>query len=156
MTDDRPSPDEQAEAEALALALEGVPGKQPPPDALEAAGLLELDGQAMSAEREQAVWERIEAALPGVEGRPARPAWRRWLLPVGSVALAAAAALALVVALPGAPGATALPRPDPGLLQHQAEAASGADRAAVRLDADMRAYRANMFASLRRRYGGRS
>lgn len=158
MTDDRPSPKEQAEAEALARALvsggDGEVDPAAPDDAREAAALIGLDAAELSPDREAAVWERIQAGLPDPAADP-RPAWRRWLLPVGSLA-AAAAALVLVVAWPGAPAPTPLPRPEADLLQAQAQAAAGDRVAAARLERDMRSYRRDVYAKLRERYGGRS
>lgn len=154
MTDDRPSPEELAAAKALARTLKGEPVQAAPADALQAAGLIELDGQALSAEREAAVWDRIQNRLDPALADNRRPDWRRWLLPVGSLATAAAAVLLVFGLLPATPSATALPRPEVALLRHQAGAAAGQSQAAERLRVDMRTYRADLFARLQDRYGG--
>lgn len=127
---------EQSEAEELARSLEG-------------------QGEAeLGRDRAQAVLQRIMAeAGPMLDRRAVKPAWQRWLLPVGGLGLAGATAAALLLFWPAAP--VTLPRPDPGLLKAQAQAAAPkADPAALR--SEMQAYRGRMLAALDERYGGGS
>jgi hypothetical protein len=151
MDDDRSMRDEQAQAEALARALDGESGtEEAPPEALEAAGLLRLSaGAALDEARSQAVLNRVLSGLP--EPETPRRSWLRWLIPVGSVA--AAAAMVLLIMRPAAPPAAGLPWPSKALLQSQARAAAGSDADASALRKQMRSYRGELFARLDRHYG---
>ncbi len=155
MSDEAPSKREQRQAEALARALEGQAEAGPaPPEALEAAGLLvQSRDEPLAAERKQAIYARVEAALAAPQSAAAGRRRRSWWLP-GTLAAtaAAAAALALMLWLPLEPSPTGLPRPDSALLHQQARAAAGQAAAARGLARHMRAYRRVVLAELEQRY----
>lgn len=151
--DSEPTPEELREAASLAAALDGVAAAgsgEPPDDALAAAALVREGhgGGQLGDERRDAVLERVLVAE--ARARPRRVL--RFVLP--SLALAAAAALALVVLRPGARSVapTELPDPAGSVLRAQLDVARGGDPS--RLDEEMRAYRREVYAALRRRYGG--
>lgn len=162
---------EQAEAEALARALEGGAERAAPPaDALEAAALLRYSGREgeLAPDRADAVLERL---LPQV-GRTRRRRVRVIVWGAGGV-LAAAAAAALVLWLPRAPAdqravvqpaataeehavAARLPVPPAALLAAQAGAAQAKDeQARARFETEMRAYRQALLGALERAYPAR-
>ncbi len=154
MSDEAPSKREQRQAEALARALAGEPDAGPaPPEALEAAGLLvQSRDDPLPAERQQAVYRRVEAALDAPAAAAAGRRRRWWLPGTLAATAAAAAALALVLWLPLEPSPTGLPRPDSALLRQQARAAAGEPAAARSLARHMRAYRRAVLAELGERY----
>lgn len=158
MTDDDPTPEEQREAEALARALQGVAEPAAPRDALETAALVRAAGPAgaLSPERGAAVLERIAPALKGPRRRP------RWRTAVLAAASVAAAVLGFSVTghlqiTARAPSArrerTWPPEPSAALLAAQARAARG-EAPLEAIDAEMRAYRMQVYQALARRYGG--
>jgi len=144
---------ELREAEALARALErGYAADDLPDDALQTAALIRYskDGGALSEAREDALLEEVLAAADRAHPAPASR-WR-WLF--GALGLAAAAALLLILVRAPDSSPTALPAPNAGLLE--AELARLDDPSAEpRFDAEMRAYRGEVYAALERRYGRR-
>jgi hypothetical protein len=154
-----PTAEEQAQAEALAQALEQ--GASPPLPAelaepLETAALLR---QSAGAPLPARVLAEVLPALPA-----RRPRRRRWLWP--ALAIPATAALLVVAAAsvtwrnprmaatsatPTAAVPVSAPRPPLPLLQAQAEAAHGDSKALATLDAEMRRYRATFYGSQGRR-----
>lgn len=149
MKDDEPTPEELREAEALARALDGDPsGSAPPPEALEVAALLRhAHGQGLDPARAQALAAQLRSQV-----RRPRRRWPWLLAPV----LAGAAAVALLIPWRRRelPALSAMPAPSPSLLAAQAEAARGGVPALSGLDAQMRAYRRQLFDRLHER-GGR-
>ena len=158
-----PTPEEIAEAEALARALEakGSPdaaSAAAPADALAAATLLRRARAAQEAEAQAA--GRIAAAearvIPAVAGRrPKRRRWS-WLAPALFLPAAAAVLLMFVVRRPSTSGgytaAGPLPAPPVALLEAQARAAGGGTDLAA-LDQRMRDYRERVYAALAARTG---
>ena len=163
-----PTEDELREAAALAEALErDAPaekeGAHPPPvDALETAALLRHAHAPLSV---PPAHEPIATAMAAttLDARRTRTQTRRraarWL--VATLAIPSVAA-AWILFDPtfyiGRPTPTAaLPTPSADLLAAQAQATrggSGASAALARLDAEMRTYRRQYHAGLRRRGGG--
>jgi hypothetical protein len=155
-----PSPEERAEAEALARALEaGEAIAAPlPDDALGAAALLRHARRTQDGNEPARAGARIAAAearaLAAVDGR--RPRRRWWLLPALLVPAGAAAGLIATVTLTTrpaevasavSPAGTAIPKPPTTLLEAQANAAhAGGDLSA--LDRQMRDYRRAYYAAL--------
>ena len=135
------------------MSDEFTPTAKEPAQAEELARSLEGQGQAeLGRDRSQAVLRRIMAeAGPALDRRAAKPAWQRWLLPVGGLGLAGAAAAARLRFWPAVP--VTLPAPDAALLKAQAQAA-GAKADVRALRKDMQAYRGRMLAVLDQRYGG--
>jgi hypothetical protein len=149
MKDDEPTPEELREAEALARALDGgAPESAPPPEALEVAALLRHahgDGRLDPA-REQALGARLRAEV--------RPPRRRRLWLLAPLLVGATAVLLLIPrSRPRLPELTTLPPPSAALLAAQAEAARGKGPALAALDAQMRAYRRELYERLQA--GGR-
>ncbi len=148
---------ELREAEALARALErGSAMDELPDDALEAAALIRYsrDGGALAKEREDRLLEDVLAAAERVGGREREraPVWR-WVF--GVLGFAAVTALFfLIVRAPDAPAPTALPAPSPRLLELELARLED-DEAEPRFDAEMRAYRGEVYAALGARYGAR-
>lgn len=148
---------EQAEAEALAQALEGsARDGAPPEDALQTAALLRYSG-----DEGQLAPDKADSVLAGLDdvAIPKAAATRRWWqvwLPLG-VGVAAAAALVLVLlrepetapVQTAAPTRTELPAPGAALLSAQAELAHGE---APRFEDEMRGYREDLLRSLERAY----
>jgi hypothetical protein len=156
--DDKPTPEEEAAAEALARALDGEGGPDVPDEALQAAALLRYTGSGgeLAPARRAALLDELMAEVDRSGRAPARARWRRWLLPWGGLAGAAAAMAVAFLLWPagGAPGeAAALPAPTAALLGVQSAAArpGGGDLAA--LGREMRVYRAEMYAALAAHYG---
>ena len=155
--DEEPSPEEFAEAEALARALDrGSADGGLPEDALQTAALLRhgAQGSELGAQRSEAILaEALRSARPRRPRAAAAP-WWRWLLPAGLAATAAAAAFAVLVGSPtGGPApqtAAALPAPSSALLRAQATAAAGDDPSA--LDRAMASHRVAVVGRLRERY----
>jgi len=148
MSDDEPTPEEKREAEALARALEGQASDGPaPPEVMETAAHMRYvqSGGALAPERAAALAATLKSAPR------ARPG-RAWL--VGGIAgLAAATALVIMVPLTmrrSQPAARA-PRPSLSLLRAQANATRGGVQALAALDAEMRAYRAQLLSREARR-----
>jgi hypothetical protein len=144
------SPEEQAEAAALAAALDATlegRAETAPVDALEAAGLLRTAAESLSPRAAAEVLERVRPAstLP----RPRR-SWARLLVPVGGLAAVAAACLLVLMFLPGPPAATRLPALQAGLLRAQAQAVRGEGREAYA--GELQAYRREVYVALQRRY----
>ncbi len=153
--DDAPTPEEQAEAETLARALEGKAGA--PADALGAAALLAHERRlaAFDGEAQARVERRIAAALP--TRTPRRRRLVLWLAPAGALAAAGVAALFLVsgerLQAPSSGALVAeLPAPDKALLEAQAQALTQASTAP--LEGPMRSHRAAMLTAMRARVGG--
>jgi len=145
------SPEELAEAEALAHALDrGSAREHLPEGALETAALLRYAGDdgALDEARLDAILEDVLEEAKAAEREPARAklAWWKWLLPTTLVGAGATAAALLLVP---AKGGADLPEPSAALLQAQAKAAAGdgAD-----LDAEMQTHRGAVFAALEARY----
>src|SRR4051812_38507147 len=139
------TPQERAQAEALAHALErGAARDAGPVDAVAPAALLR------AAARPTIDPARLETAA--ARGRAALGARRRsrlrWLLPALLAPSAAAAVALFLVASPArrAPSPP-LPLPSPALLQAQARAARGRPDLSA-LDAQMHDYRAAYYAAL--------
>lgn len=135
-------PREEQEAAALAAALSGGSPRGAPPDALEAAALVRHGGAELSEARSQAI---LDDLLASVRPRRRQARWLWWLAPI-------AATVAVVLALPGVPEPTPLPSPGLALLEAQGAALRAADQAS--LQAGMGAYRRDVHAALRGRYGG--
>ena len=145
-----PTPEELAEARALAAALEGAADPPAPGDVLETAALLGAarTGGALPDLRREALRKRLE---PLVAARGGRSRARRWTGAAGALLVAAVVTLVLFGRRPG-PG---LPRPGVELLQAQAAAAvPGSPAGAQALAARMQPYRRELLAALARRYGG--
>ncbi len=149
----QPTPEEEREAAALAASLDGATPVESPParEALATAALVRegREGGLLADDRRDAVLDRVLAAE--TRARPRRVL--RWVVP--SLAVAAAAALAMVALRPGDKStarATALPGPSASVLRAQLDVARGGDPS--RLDEEMRVYRRDVYAALRRRYGG--
>ncbi|HJZ84064.1 MAG TPA: hypothetical protein VKN99_02795 [Polyangia bacterium] len=147
-----PTPQELAEAAALARALEeGRAGGGPPApeDALAAAALVRLRG--LDRARAQVVLDRVVAARRQARRR------RAWMIlaPLGALAAAAVLALGLTAPLrrhaPAALRSATLPRPSTALIEAQLQAAHGQP---APLDAEMRSYRRALYGALASRYGG--
>ena len=156
--EDQPTPEEMAEATALAAALEGrASGGTAPEDALATAGVLRHARTAGASALTPARLEQLAARVrPAVDRRRPRRRWWLWLTPA---ALVPAAAMAVVFvstrsAVPPLP--TALPDPPVALIEAQGRAARGGSTLAA-LDAQMRDYRAAFYAALagREEGGGR-
>jgi hypothetical protein len=157
-SDDEPTAEELAEAEALARALDpgaaaaASPGGRPAPeDALATAALLRHARQAGAAPVPAGA--RVTAARALERRRP--PGWR-WVVSVFVLPAAAAATITLFVTFGlrsyRQSGRAALPAPAITLLEAQARAARGkADLAA--LDRQMRAYRTALYGALATREG---
>jgi len=148
-----PTPEELAEAEALARALEGgaPAGVAGPEDALGAAALLRHAHDTQSSERRAAEDRRIAdgmgRSLAAIEARrPVHPR-RRWLAPALLVPAAAVAALLVTVRHGERPGGTPVPTPPLALIEAQARAASGRADLSM-LDREMRPYREAVYAAL--------
>jgi hypothetical protein len=146
MKDDEPTPEEQREAEALARALDGDPsGSAAPPEALEVAALLRhAHGQGqLDPARAQAMATGLRAGV-----RPPRRRWP-WLLMPLAAGVTAVALLIPATRPPPLRPLSSLPALPPALLAAQAEAARGGGQAVASLDAQMRAYRRELFDKLR-------
>jgi hypothetical protein len=161
--DDEPTAEEQAEAEALARALErgdaappadGAGARAPAPaDAVATAALLRHAARAPGAAADRQA--RLSAAAARVRlpaaARPRPRRWRlAWLVPAALVP-ALAAMFLLTARTRQAPTLGArdvvLPAPDVALLQAQARAARGGEGLAA-LDRQMRGYRARFYERL--------
>jgi hypothetical protein len=154
MSDEEPTEEELAEAEALARALErSSAGSDLPEDAFEAAALVRysLDGGELPIDRKSAIWSEVveKARVPEPKAKPGFASWLKWLVPSLSLATAAAIAIAIVIG-DRAPGL--LPEPRAELLEAQARAASGEAAAAAELERRMRTYRTDLYAALQDRY----
>ena len=147
------SAEEQREAEALAVELDGrTPRRSAPADALETAALLKAgqEGMTLSPARQEALLEQVLGPAPD------RSSWFR---PSRMIPLGAAAAAVVVLILvfigkapgPGPDSASTLPAPGHELLQAQAAAAAGE---LDKLRAEMRGYRSELYAALSLRYRG--
>jgi hypothetical protein len=149
--DDEPTPEERAEAEALARALETGRAAGPVPgDALETAALLRHakdQGALDEARAESILSDVLERARP-----PARTksGWR-WPL-FGALGLGAAAAAVALVVRSGAPEVAAFPRPPRALLEAQMEAARSRASGLGTVASEMKPYRREVFAALEERY----
>ena len=154
LTGDEGTAEEQAAADALALAVGGEGGStNVPTDALETAALLRYsrDGGALPTERRQALLDEIlaEARWPSTHGAPGPT--RRWWASLLAGGTAAAAVALLLLMLPPVGGApSALPPPPVALLRAQGEAVRGSADA---LEVEMRSYRHDLYAALSREYG---
>lgn len=151
--------DELREAEALAHALErGSATDDLPDEAFQTAALIRYGagGGALREDREDAVLEEVLAAADRARdrrGTERSTPWWHWLF--GAAGLAAAAALVvLIVTSPGQPAPTALPAPDPRLIEAQLARLEGSE-ADPRFDEAMRGYRGEVYAALEARYGAR-
>lgn len=158
-------PEELAEAEALAYALErGGGSEELPEDALEAAALLRysVDGGELPRDREDAILGEVLEVAQKAAARapePKRRPWWAWLF--GFAGAAGVAALLLFFVLvqqqpaPDLPTPSdALPTPSASLLQlSMGRVAAPEDDAAF--DAAMREYRGNVYDALAERYRGR-
>jgi len=160
--DEQPSEEELREAAALAAALESDRAVDPssapgaPSDALEAAALLRHARAplAVPPAAEPIIAAQAAPALDALRTRGRRRA-RLWIA-TSLIAPAAAAVWLLMSTITHAPPsrvAAAPPAPTADLLAAQAEAARGGPGsvALARLDVEMRAYRRQYHAGLRRR-----
>jgi hypothetical protein len=145
-----PTAEEQAQAEALAQALE--PGAaSSPPELAEPLATAALLRQSAHAPLPEHVLAEVLAALPARQPR------RWWLWPAIAVPIAASvlflAAGSLSMRASRAPAVAVVPRPVPPLplLRAQAEVARGDSKALATLDAEMRTYRARFYGSQGRR-----
>jgi hypothetical protein len=164
MDDDAPpTAEEQAEAEALARALEppGAPGDAPerpaPEDALATAALLR-HARATASESARApatAAARAVAALAARRPPRARRLVRTVLLSAGAMAMVLVLYLVMRTTTERTArlGPATLPAPTVELLRTQARAARGGEDLGA-LDRDMRAYRAAFYAALATREGG--
>ncbi len=164
-----PTAAELLEAELLARALEGPdqPGRDltPAEDALGAAYLLRASRTAgLDDLRARAVRDRVGDMMSGgaairvpremVSGGAAIRLPRNWTRAAITAVLAIAAAAAAIALWPR--GSAQLPAPEVKLLRAQLAAARpGASTALEPLSAEMNRYRAQVYASLGRAYGGR-
>ncbi len=152
--DDEPSPEELAEAAALAAALERPAGTatpdEPLADLLPVAALLrDTAAPPLPAARSAALLHQLQRRQAAAQPRPwAR--WLRWLAPAGALAAASAAA---VVLLTGVSSPTPLPPVPAALLRAQAQAATGDEAALAALEDGLRGYRRAWLRSLRASYG---
>jgi len=153
-----PTAAELLEAELLARALEGPdqPGRDltPAEDALGAAYLLRASRTAgLDDLRARAVRDRV-VPREMVSGGAAIRLPRNWTRAAITAVLAIAAAAAAIALWPR--GSAQLPAPEVKLLRAQLAAARpGASTALEPLSAEMNRYRAQVYASLGRAYGGR-
>ena len=156
MSDDEellPTPEELAEAEALARALEGAApaGVAGLEDALAAAALLRRAHDTQSNERRAAegrhIADGVGRSLAAVEARRSVRTRRRWLAPALLVPVAAAAALLVIVRHDDGRGDAPVPAPPLALIEAQARAASGRADLSM-LDREMRPYRETVYAAL--------
>ncbi|MGE0786776.1 MAG: hypothetical protein AB7S26_13975 [Sandaracinaceae bacterium] len=158
--DERPSePHEEAEAEALAVALErGHREDELPEDALEAAALIRysLDHGELPADREDAILAEVIGASEKVRARQPAPPPRRFGWLFGIFATSVAAILVLVLILrqtwfaPERP--SALPRPSPELVRASLSRVEG-EAADPSFEGAMQPYRSEVYSALRERYG---
>lgn len=154
MQDDDSTPEERAEAEALAHALSrGRDDAALPEDALETAALLRYARDGGALEERDA--ERILADVLR-EARPAkkpRTGLFRYRWPLLSVAAAAAVAVVFIrSAADSGIEAARLPSPPPTLIQTQL-AAAGENAALAALEREMQDYRVSVYAALGGAYG---
>lgn len=151
--DEEITDEERREAEALAHALErGSAREDLPEDALQTAALLRYgrDGGALPPDRAEAVLSDVLEAADRIAARtPERRRPPRWGWVLGAVGLAAALMLFVWLRPRGPTTATALPTPDPAVL----EARLAGDDA--RFDDAMGDYRGAVYAALEERYGAR-
>ena len=152
MEEDDLTPEEQREAEALALALErGRASPGLPQDALETAALLRYaqDGGGLDSRRQAEILDEV-VRTARVRREQTQSLWWRLRWPFGLVAAAASsAAAAWLVFAPFERDehAVTLPAPPPSLLAAQAAAATkSADIGA--LDSEMRGYRVAVYDAL--------
>jgi hypothetical protein len=151
MEEDDLTPEEQREAEALALALErGRASPGLPQDALETAALLRYaqDGGELDPRRQAEILDEV-VRTARVRRQPTESLWQRLRWPFGLIAAAASSAAAawLVFAPFGRSEAIALPAPPASLFAAQAAAATkGADIGA--LDREMQGYRVAVYDAL--------
>jgi hypothetical protein len=147
--DEEPTEEELREAEELARALARGTARSAPDDALGAAALLRhaKDGGALSDEASDRI---LADAL--ARARPPSPAPRRWRL-FGVLGLATAGALAAVFLVRAPKPAAALPAPPRALLEAELDAASGHAQGLEALRSQTEAYRGEVYAALRDRYG---
>jgi hypothetical protein len=156
-TDAPATPEEQAQAEALAHELERAGSSAASSEHDSAALLRQAHGNTTALEE-----RALAYVLPALQ---ARRKTRRWLI-VPAILIPATAGLLLLVlptmarfapaptlsqpplGLTGAPSVYANPAPSSALLQAQASAARGDRQAFAALDAQMRHYRAEFYRSL--------
>src|SRR6516225_7440903 len=122
LDEDEPTPEELAEAERLALALDrGHSAGGAPEDALEAAALLRFskDGGTLAPERSERI---LDDVLARAKPRREKARLGATLLGLLTLSAAGAASIALVVRSQ-APEPASLPRPPRGLLEAQLAAA---------------------------------
>jgi len=164
MIEDDADEQEQAEAEALARALESADASSTPDDALETASLLRAVAQP--GELSQARADAVLAALGPAVARYVKPQRARVAVWIAAGGMAAAAAAALYLSVPRASeprqhdavAASDLPVPAPALLAAQsALSSSDAQRDLVlsrraTFEREMRAYRERMLSKLKRSY----
>jgi hypothetical protein len=148
---DASATDEEREAASrMASALDGAGDREGVESELEVATLFRAsnsDDDRWSEARAARVWARVVGADAGAVARRRR----RWRF--GAVGAAAAAAVVAVfsIGVRGG-GTTRLPAPGIALLKVQAESAA-TGKSIARLRDEMRAYRAQMFVALAKRYG---
>lgn len=149
--DEEPTPEELAEAEELARALDRGHGSGAPTDALEAAALLRHanDESALEPAKGEAILNDVLA-----RARPPRRAssWR--LILFGALGLSAAAAATLLV-LRSEPrfGPSELPAPPRALLDAQIQATSTETASLDPLGAELKPYRVSVYSALKEHYG---
>lgn len=162
MSEEDHDDDERREAEALAHALDrGSATDDLPEEALQTAALIRYssDEGLLSEEREGALLADVLAAAERaakqreVRAERAPSPWWRWI-----AAFAGVSAIAVVIAIVFAGRlrtveATELPAPNASLLSAQMERQEGGSD--DRFEAEMSAYRADVYAALGERYGAR-
>ena len=144
---------ETQEAEKLAQALED------PASAIEvehqdlaAAGLLRRAGQGgqLATDRQQAVWDKIDATIAKDQPRPDQFGYFWWL----GMGTAIAGLVVLMMVWVLARSELGLPSPSVALLQAQSVAASGSVKHVATLANQMNQYRREMYAVLEKKYEG--
>ncbi len=154
--DDAATPEEQAEAAALARALEApAQGHGVPAADLATAALLQHERrvQGFDATAQGRVEQRIGATQPAARGRTRRLGL--WLVPVGALAAAGVVVFMLGGERASAPEATRLmplPRPSRALVEAQARALEL--ESPEPLELPMRAHRGALLAAMRVRNRG--
>lgn len=148
--DAEPTPEELAEAEMLARALERGHGSASERD-LQTAALLRhaKDGGALDPARSEAI---LHEALAQARPRRSKSSWRVALF--GAFGLAAAGAATLVVILnEHHVEASTLPAPPRALLDAQIRATASESASLEPLGAELQPYRVAVYSALREHYG---